>query len=43
MHSAGVVLDLEWRGRGQEKAKAIMMGFQKKLKQFCFRSISSEY
>jgi hypothetical protein len=29
MHCAGIVLDLEWQGKGQEEDKEIMMGFQK--------------
>ncbi len=29
MHCAGIVLDLEWQGKGQAKDKEIMMGFQK--------------
>jgi len=29
MHCARIVLDLEWRGKGQEKDKEIMIGFQK--------------
>jgi len=27
MHCAGIVLDLEWRRKGEEKDKEIMMGF----------------